>query len=269
MSSANSALEQLSAGLLTSTLIIARRAILRFVRTPKLILLGALQMTMFLIFFRYIFGGAINSLGLSYVDFLVPGFIATGVLFVGIGTAVAMAEDLDEGFIDRLRSMPIPRSAVLAGRAVADTGILIWTLLISVGVSFAIGFRLHGTLLQGLAAFGLSVLFGYVFEWLFIALGQFAGSAQAAQGISFLVFPLTFISSAYVPVSSLPSWLQAIAQNQPMTPMINAVRSLTLGPEAVAVLGHTPEYFVIRSLIWATGVLIVSMALAIVSFRRA
>lgn len=269
MSSATPTLEKPTAGLLTSTAVIARRAAFRYVRTPKLIVLGALQMSMFLIFFRYIFGGAINSAGLSYVDFLVPGFIATAVLFAGIGTSVAMAEDLEEGFIDRLRSLPIPRSAVLAGRAVADTGILIWSLLIAVGVSFAVGFRLHGTLLQGLAAFGLCVLFGYVFEWLFIALGQFAGSAQAAQGISFLVFPLTFISSAYVPVASLPHWLQIVANHQPLTPMINAVRALTIGPEASTILCHSPEYFVIRSLIWTAGVLIVSMTLAIVSFRRA
>ncbi|HLI50505.1 MAG TPA: ABC transporter permease [Thermomicrobiaceae bacterium] len=268
MSSVASIPNRPSVGLVSSTWLVARRAVLRYLRTPKLIVLSALQMAMFLVFFRYVFGGAISSLGLSYVDFLVPGFITTGVLFVGIGTSIAMAEDMQEGFIDRLRSMPIPRSAVLTGRSSADLLILIWSNAIAVAVSFAIGFRLHGTLLEGLAAFGLCVLFGYAFEWLFIALGQFAGNPQAAQGVSFLVFPLAFISSAYVPTSTLPSWLAAFARHQPFNPMIGAVRALTLGPDAARVLGHSPEYFVLRSLIWTAGVIAVSLTLAVVSYRR-
>ncbi|HUY99752.1 MAG TPA: ABC transporter permease [Thermomicrobiaceae bacterium] len=257
-----------TAGLVTSTLVVARRAVLRYLHTPKLIVFATLQMTMFMVFFRYIFGGAISSGGIPYVDFLVPGFITAGVLFTGIGTAVAVAEDLEQGFVDRLRSLPIPRGAVLAGRAAADTTILVWSLIVSVAIGFGVGFRLHGTVLNGLIAFGLCVAFGYAFEWLFIALGQLAGNAQAAQGVAFLVFPLTFVSSAYVPTASMPRLLRVIAEHQPLTVMIDAVRALTLGPAAPALLGHAPAYFVTRALLWALGILLVSGSVAIATYRR-
>ena len=195
-----------------STLIVARRAALRYLRTPQLVVLGTIQMAGFMLVYRYVFGGAIDAGDIPYVDFVVPGFITTGVLFMGIGAAVAMAEDLEGGFIDRLRSLPIPRSSVLAARALADTAILTWSLGITVAIGFLVGFRLHGTPLEGLAAFGLVVLFGYVFEWTFIAMGLFARTPQAAQGYGLLVFPLTFLSSAYVPVDSMPSALQAFAR---------------------------------------------------------
>ncbi len=177
-------------------------------RTPQLLVLGTIQMAGFMLVYRYVFGGAIQPDGIRYVNYLIPGFVTTGVLFAGIGAAVAVAEDLQQGFIDRLRSLPIPRSAVLAGRALADTVILIWSLGVTVALGFLVGFRLHGSVLDGLAAFGLVVLFGYVFEWLFITVGLFAGNAQAAQGFGLLVFPLTFVSSAYVPVDTMPSGLR-------------------------------------------------------------
>ncbi|MFZ0384231.1 MAG: ABC transporter permease [Solirubrobacteraceae bacterium] len=150
------------------------------------------------------FGGAIRGVGIPFVDYLAPGFVTTGVLFIGIGTAVEMAQDLEQGFVDRLRSLPIPRSSVLAGRAIADTAILTWSLGVTTAIAFAVGFRLHGSALDGLAAFGLVIVFGFVFEWLFVALGIFAGTGQAAQGMGMIVFPFAFISSAYVPVSTMP-----------------------------------------------------------------
>jgi ABC-2 type transport system permease protein len=196
-----------TARLLPSILIVARRAALRFVRTPQLIVLATIQMTLFFLIYRYMFGGAVRPVGIPYVDFLVPGFITTGVLFTGIGTAVAMAEDLEHGFVDRLRSLPIPRSSVLAARAVADTAILTYSLGVTAAIALAVGFRLHGSALDGLAAFGLVIVFGFAFVWLFIALGMVAGSAQAAQGMGMIVFPFAFISSAYIPVSTMPGWL--------------------------------------------------------------
>src|SRR5919198_264312 len=153
-----------SATLGTSTLGIARRSLLKFVRTPQLVVLGTIQGAMFLLIFRYVFGGAIGAGGLRYVDFLVPGFITTGILFSGMGAAAGIAEDLEQGFVD--------------------------------------GFRLHGSVADALAAFGLLLVLGFAFEWLFITLGLFAGSAQAAQGLALMVFPLTFVASAYVPVQS-------------------------------------------------------------------
>jgi ABC transporter DrrB family efflux protein len=262
------ALEDRGAGVPASALIVARRALLRFLRTPQLIVVGTVQMALFLLIYRYMFGGAIHIAGIKYVDFLVPGFVTTGVLFTGIGTAVAMAEDLEQGFVDRLRSLPIPRSSVLAARALADTAILTWSLGIAVAIGFAVGFRLHGSAVQGLEAFGLVIGFGFVFEWVFITLGLVAGNGQAAQGMGMIAFPLAFISSAYVPAGSMPSWLQVFSEHQPLNYMVNAVRSLTLGPDAAHLLGHPTSYFVVRSLIWAGAILVVAVPLAVARYRR-
>jgi ABC transporter DrrB family efflux protein len=252
----------------TSALGIAKRTLLKFLRTPQLVVLGTIQGAMFLLIFRYVFGGAIGAGGLSYVDFLVPGFITTGILFSGIGAATGVAEDLEQGFVDRLRSLPIPRSAVLAGRALADTAMQVWGLLITTAIGFAVGFRIHGGVADALAAFGLLLLLGFAFEWLFITLGLFAGNAQAAQGMALLVFPLTFVSSAYVPVQSMPGWLQAVAEHQPITVMVDAVRALTQGPAAEALLGHSAGYYVVRSLLWAAAIVVVFVPLAVARYRR-
>lgn len=257
-----------STGHITSSLQVGRRALLKYVRTPQLVIVGTIQGAIFLLIFRYVFGGAIGVSGLSYVDFLIPGFITTGVLFTGMGTAAGVAEDLEQGFLDRLRSLPIPRSAVLTGRALADTGILTWSLAVTTMIGFAVGFRLHGSITAALAAFGLIVVYGIAFEWLFIMLGMVAGNAQAAQGMSLLVFPLTFVSSAYVPVETMPGWIQAFADHQPITFMVNAVRALTQGSAAEQMLGHPAEYYVVRSLVWSAVLIVVFAPLAVARYRR-
>ena len=256
------------AGLAKSTLTVTRRSLLRYVRTPQLIVLATVQMSLFFLIYRYMFGGAIHIAGMRYVDYLVPGFIATGVLFSGIGTAAATAEDLEQGFIDRLRSLPIPRASVLAARALADTALVAWSTAFTIAIAFAVGFSLHGSAIEGLAAFGLVIAFGFAFEWLFIAMGLFAGNAQAAQGMGMIVFPLAFVSSAYVPVSSMPSWLQVFAKHQPLTYMVDAVRALTLGPHAHALLGHPSSYFVTRALIWALAIIAISLPIAVARYQR-
>jgi ABC-2 type transport system permease protein len=256
------------AGLVRSTATVTRRALLRYVRTPQLIVLATLQMALFFLIYRYMFGGAIHVAGMSYVDYLVPGFIATGVLFIGIGTATAMADDVGDGFVDRLRSLPIPRSSVLAARVTADTAILAFTTAVTVAIAYAVGFRLHGSAVDGLAAFGLVVLFGFAFEWAFITMGLFAGNAQAAQGMGMIVFPFALISSAYVPVSSMPDWLQVFAEHQPLTYMVDAVRSLTLGPDAEALLGHPASYFVTRALLWTLAIVALFLPVAVAKYRR-
>jgi ABC transporter DrrB family efflux protein len=255
-------------GFAKSTVAVTHRALLRYVRTPQLIVVATVQMSLFFLIYRYMFGGAIHVPGMDYVDYLVPGFIATGVLFAGIGSASAMAEDLEEGFIDRLRSLPIPQAAVLAARVIADTAILAWSSAFTVAIAFAVGFQLHGSVAEGLAAFGLVILFGFAFEWVFIGAGLFAGNAQAAQGLAMIVFPIAFVSSAYVPVSTMPSWLQVFASHQPLTYMVDAVRSLTLGSHAEALLGHPSGYFVARALAWAAAILAVSVPIAIAKYRR-
>jgi ABC-2 type transport system permease protein len=256
------------ASLFTASTSVARRTTRKFLRTPQLVVVGTIQGAMFLLIFRYVFGGAIHIGGVPYVDFLVPGFVVTSVLFAGMTTAAGMAEDLEQGFIDRLRSLPIPRAAVLTGRALADTGTLTWNLAITTAIGFLVGFRLHGTAAEGLAAFALCVLFGFAFIWMFITIGLMAGNAQAAQGMSLLVFPLTFVSSAYVPVDSMPGWLQAFADHQPITAMVDAVRALCLGGDAQAVLGHSAGHYVIPALLWTAGLVILFVAIAVGRFRR-
>jgi len=257
-----------AAGLCTSSTQIARRVLLKFARSPQMIILGTMQGALFLLIFRYVFGGAIGTGSIDYVNFVVPGFITTGVLFNAMYTSAGMAEDMQSGLIARLRSLPIPRSAVLIGRALADTAIQCWGLAVMVAIGFLVGFRLHGSWEAALAAAAMVVLFGLVFEWLFILLGLLAGSPQAAQGFGLLVFPLTFVSSAYIPVATMPSWLQGFAENQPVTVMVDAVRCLTQGPAAEALLGHPTSYFVIRSLLWSAGLVAVFAPLAIARYSR-
>ena len=243
-----------------ASLAIASRTLRKFARTPQLLVVSTIQGAMFLLIFRYVFGGAITSSVVPYVDFLVPGFVTTSVLFVGTATAAGVAEDLEQGFLDRLRSLPIPRAAVLAGRALADSGMLAWNLAITVAVGFAVGFRLHGSLLEGIGAFALCFVFGFAFTWLFVTIGLVAGSAQAAQGMSMMVFPLTFVSSAYVPTDSMPGWLQVVAEHQPVTAMVDAVRGLCLGDAAASQ--------VTAALAWSVALVVVFAPLAVARFRR-
>jgi ABC transporter DrrB family efflux protein len=255
-------------GLVRSTATVTHRALLRYVRTPQLIVMATIQMSMFFLIYRYMFGGAIRSVGFPYVDYLVPGFIATGVLFSGIGAAVATAEDLQQGFIDRLRSLPIPRSSVLIARAIADTAILALASAVTVGIAFAVGFHLHGPAVDGVAAFGLVILFGFAFEWLFVTMGLFAGNSQTAQAMGMIVFPFAFISSAYIPVATMPGWLQAFAEHQPLTPMVDSVRALTLGPHAQQFLEHPTNYFVTQALIWTAAIIAITLPIAVAKYRR-
>jgi ABC transporter DrrB family efflux protein len=256
------------AGFWPSSLAVARRTVRKFVRTPQLLILATVQSAIFLVIFRYIFGGAIDAGGLPYVDFLVPGFVTAAVLYAGMGAAGGVAEDVEQGWFDRLRSLPIPRASVMAGRSLADTALVTWSLIVGIALGFAIGYRLHGSVAAGLAAFGLCVLFTFAFEWLFITIGLLAGNAQAAQGMSILVTPLTFVSSAFVPVTTMPGWLQAFATNQPVTPMVNAVRGLAGGPQMQALLAHSTAYYVALSLIWTAAIIIVFGLLAAVRFAR-
>ncbi|HEY2949102.1 MAG TPA: ABC transporter permease [Micromonosporaceae bacterium] len=256
------------ASLASSTTVIAKRSLLKFLRTPQLVWTATIQGVMFLVIFRYIFGGAIQAGTLGYVGFVVPGVLTTMLIWQGMGAAISITEDRAQGLFDRFRSLPIPRSAVLAGRAVADTATQAWGLLVMAIVSFLVGFRLHGGIGAGLLAFALIIVFSFTFEWVFIATGLYAGNAQAAQGMALILVPFTFVSSAYVPVSSMPGGLRAVAEHQPVTYMIETVRSLTGGERAEALLGHPASYFVARSLIWSAVLLLVFGAIAVARYRR-
>lgn len=248
---------------------IAVRTLKKFVRTPALIIAGTAQGVLFLLIFRYVFGGAVTHTGgLPYVDFLVPGFVVTGVLFQGMGAASGVADDLEGGLIDRLRSLPIRLLSVVTGRVGADTTLVTWGVVVMTVVGFLVGFRLDHGVGDGLVALGLTIVYGFAFVWVFITLGLMAGSPQAAQGLSFLVFPLSFVSSAYVPVSTMPGWMQGFASRQPMTLMCNAVRVLTGGPAAEHLLGHSLSYYLVPSILWAAGIIVVFAPLAVWKLKR-
>jgi ABC transporter DrrB family efflux protein len=252
-----------------SSVTVAGRTVKKFVRSPQLIVAGTVQGAMFLLIFRYVFGGAISHTGsLSYVDFLVPGFVVTSVLFSGMGSAAGIAEDIQLGLFDRLRSLPISQLSVVVGRVLADTALVAWSLAVTVGIGLLIGFRVHDGTGPALAAFGLCVLYGFAFCWLFNTLGLYSGSPQAAQSLSLFAFPLSFVSSAYVPVATMPGWMQAFAQNQPITPMTNAVRILTQGRPAEVALGHPLSAYLPVSLLWCAVLVAVFAPVSVARYRR-
>jgi ABC transporter DrrB family efflux protein len=189
-------------------------------------------------------------------------------MFSGTGAAVGVAADKASGLLDRMRSLPVPRSAVLLGRSAADTVLVAWGLLITVGLGFATGFRLHGSPLETIAAVGLCLVYGAAFTWPFIYMGLVAGSAQAAQGLSFLAFPFVFVSSAYVPVESMPGWMQPVAEHQPITPMVGSVRALALGDQAESALGHTAAWFAVRAVVWSIVIVAIFLPLSTRRFAR-
>jgi ABC-2 type transport system permease protein len=258
------------AGFLTAAGQTTRRTVLQFFRTPQVLLMGTILGALFLFMFRYIFGGAIDpDSGVDYVDFLVPGFLVTTIFWTGMNAPAGVAEDAASGVYDRLRSLPIPRSAVMVGRSLADTALIWWSMLVTVAIGFAVGFRTHADVPSVLAALALVLVATYVFTWVFITIGLVAGNAQGAQGIATLVVvPLTFVSSAYVPSDTLPGWMQPIAENQPVAVFVNAVRSLMLGGPDAAGVGHSTSYWVTLSLAWCAAILVAFGSLATARFAR-
>lgn len=238
---------------------VSRRALRKYFRTPGLFVMGMVQSAMFLFSFRYVFGGALQAGAGTYVEFLTPGYVATIVLFSGGAVAVAVAEDRASGFTDRLLSLPIPRLALVAGRTLADFATNAWAIVFTAAVGFAFGFRLPGTALDGLGALGLCLLYGLVFTAVFIVIGLYAPNPQGAQGMSMIAFVLAFIASTYVPPSTMPGWLQPFAKYQPVTPMVDAVRSVLAGG----------THDLATALIWSAALLVAFAPIAVLRYRRA
>jgi ABC transporter DrrB family efflux protein len=218
--------------------------------------------------FRYVIGGAIGVPGVSYVDFLVPGFVVSGLIFTAGGSAVAVAEDAASGLYDRLRSLPVPGVAVLAGRALADAGLMLLVAVVTLLVGLLVGFRFGGSPAQALAALGLVALYALAFAWVFVWLGLVSGSAQAAQGLGILGVPFSFLSSAFVPVESMPALLEVFADHQPLTFMVDAGRGLLLGDAAQASLAHGLTTSVLGSIAWSVALAAVFAPLAVRAYRR-
>lgn len=248
--------------LVNDTLVIAERNLVRLPRAPELLLAFTVQPIMFVLLFRYVFGGAIKTPGFSYADYLIPGIIVQNIAFGGFVTALGLNEDLHKGLIDRFRSLPMARAAVLAGRTLADVVTNSLSALILVVTGLIIGFSFHVGVPRALGGFGLLILFGYAFSWVFAFLGMLVTSAEAANSVGFIaVFPLTFISSAFVPVASMPTVLRDFAEVNPFTITVDAMRSLWLGAPA-----HNNVW---GAVVWALAIILVFAPLAVARYRRA
>lgn len=247
----------------TDTLTIARRNLIVWMRVPAYLVFTLVQPVIFVVLFRYVFGGAIpvRAAG-GYVDYLMPGIIGQTAAFGSFATAIGLAQELKKGVIDRLRSMPMARSAVLAGRLVADTLRMFITILVIIGVGYAVGFRFSNGVLPAIAMVVLGTVFGLAICTISAFTGLAIGDEESVQAFGLIwVFPLTFISSAFVPIATMPGWLQAFAKNQPVTIVIDTMRAMAIGGPIEANL--------VKSLIWLAAIFAVFVPLAIRAYRRA
>jgi ABC transporter DrrB family efflux protein len=243
-------------------MVVAERNLVRLPRSPDLLLAFTVQPVMFVLLFVYVFGGAINTPGYSYVDFLIPGIIVQNIAFGGFVTALGLSEDLRKGLIDRFRSLPMARPAVLAGRTLADVVTNLLSVCVLVVTGLIIGFSFHAGVGEVIGGFGLLLLFGYAFSWVFALLGMLVSSPEAANSVGFIaVFPLTFISSAFVPTASMPAALRWFADVNPFTIVVNAMRSLWLGAPA----GNN----VWGAVVWSLVILALFAPLAVWRYRKA
>lgn len=230
-------------------------------RTPQAMIFATVQPVIFVLLFRYAFGGAIHVPGVPYVDYLMPGIFAQAVTFGAIGTAVGLSADLRSGILTRFRTLPMSRTAVLAGRTLADLARNVVVVAVMAGVGFAVGFRAHNGPASVLAALALAAVFAYALSWAFVGLGLSVSDPEAAQAAGVpVMFLLVFTSSAFVPLSAMPGWLQAIGAHQPVTALVTAERSLTIGGPAA--------HDAIVSLAWSAGMLAAFAALAARTYRQ-
>jgi ABC-2 type transport system permease protein/oleandomycin transport system permease protein len=245
------------------TVALTQREILIWLRNPVFIFFTVIQPVMFVLLFRYVFGGAIpvKVLG-GYVDFLMPGIIAQSAAFASFGTAIALARQLQKGVIDRFRAMPIARSSVLLGRLSADVARLALTLLVILGVGYAVGFRFHNGVGPAVLMLVLGVALGVTICTVSAYVGLAVKDEESVSSFGLVwLFPLTFVSNAFVPVQRMPGWLQAFAKNQPVTIVIDEMRTLALGGPLVL---HAWQ-----SAAWLVGIVAVFVPLAVRAYRRA
>ena len=247
----------------SDTLTLTRRDVMIWGRNPAFLVFVIIQPVMFVLLFRYVFGGAIKvNVPGGYVNYLMPGIIAQSAAFASFGTAIALARQIQRGVISRFRAMPMARSAVLLGRLIADTLRLLVTLLVILGVGYAVGFRFE----NGFVPAVLMIVLGTAFGVAICTVSAFVGLAirdEESVGSFGLIwlFPLTFVSAAFVPVQSMPGWLQAFAKNQPVTIVVDEMRALALG-------GPLTQH-AWQSALWLAGIVAVFVPLAVRAYRRA
>ena len=252
----------MSVNALIDVWLIVERNLRKSWRTPQFILVEVLiQPVIFVMLFAFVFGGAIHIPGVSYIDFLLPGVLVQTATFAGLNTAIALTEDLRNGLMDRFWSLPMSRFAVVTGRIVADTIFSAVGVAVMVTVGLLIGFRFHGTAAEAAGAVAFAVLTGFAFAWLAGALAVAFKTPEAVQGIGFVVlFPLVFASSTFVPVGTMPGWLQVISRHSPITAVADAVRALSLGRS----VGDTP----LIAFAWLAAITLAAGAFAAVVYRR-
>ena len=245
----------------SDTLVLAGRNLKRIPRQPDLLVGYTIQPVMFVLLFVYVFGGAIQTPGFDYVDFLMPGIIAQSIAFGGFVTALGLSEDVHKGLIDRFRSLPMSRAAVLAGRTFSDVLLNCVSLVVLFSVGFIAGFSFTDAS-AGEIALGIVILLllGYAFSWIFALIGLYSSSPETANAIGFtLIFPLTFASSMFVPADSMPDGLRQVAEANPFTTITDALRSLWLGTPA-----HTDVWM---AFVWIFGLIAVFAPLAVMRYR--
>ena len=243
------------------SLAVAKRNVIGMTRRPQVLAFATIQPVLFVLLFRYVFGSSIHIPGVSYVNYLMAGIFVQTVMFGAQSTAVGMAEDLHNGLIERFRSLVMARSAVLAGRVLADALRNMFVLVLMLGVGYLVGFRLHTSLAALVAAIGVLLLFGFAISWVNVLLGLTVKSAEAAAAASLpLTVLLTFPSSAFLLTHNLPAPLRAYADHQPLTATVNAVRPLLLGGP---VTSHA-----VAAVIWCLGIVAVFAPLAVLRYRR-
>ena len=250
--------------LVSDTLVLAERNLVRFPRAPELLLAFTVQPVMFVLLFRYVFGGAIRTPpGITYANYLIPGIIVQNIAFGGFVTALGLNEDVHKGLVDRFRSLPMSRAAVLAGRTFSDlfTNLLSMTILTVTGLIIGFSFS-HTTALEVIAGVGILLLFGYAFSWVFALVGLLVSSPESANSFGFIaIFPLTFISSAFVPPQFMPGALRWFADINPFTIVVNAIRHLWIGLPA----GN----YVWGAVVWSIVIFAIFAPLAVARYRRA
>jgi ABC transporter DrrB family efflux protein len=256
---------------LTDIWILTQRSLARIRREPETLSEVTIQPIIFVLMFTYVFGGAIGGAGgLNYHEYLIGGMLGMGLAQTAPGTAVGVVSDMSAGLIDRFRSLPMSRSAVLVARSIADLLTQILGTLVVAGVGLAIGWRVHTNALDVIAAFGLALLFGYAFTWAGACLGMVLRSPEAAQQTGFLIFlPLTFISSAFVPTQTMPGWLQAVANWNPMSALAAADRHLFGNPNPAATIQSWPmQHPALAVACWSLVLLAIFAPLSVHLYRR-
>jgi len=251
------------AWLVSDTLVMARRSMLHYVRVPTVLFFALVQPIIFLLLFRYVFGNAIGAgIGVDYADYIVPGIILQTALFAATNTAVGLAADMGTGVIDRFRTLPMSRSALLTGRTLADLSRNVVVILLMIVVGYLIGFDFQNGPWAAIGAVLLALLFGWSFSWVGAAIGLSIRNSEAAQSANMLwMFPLMFTSSLFVPTRTLPSWLRAVADVNPITFGVDAVRALSLG-------GANTAGKVTGALIWCLVLVVVFIPLSVHLYRR-